>query len=155
MTDVDRDFLANQKGEEGNKLYYAKDYNGAIKLFNEAIELKPNYAEAYKYDLAIKDLDKVKELNPDDKLNELTKVIRDIIDMKRDITPTDNSKSYNPLIQKIEKYTKAIEHVPNNFLNYMQRASIYNQLGDYKSALKDANKVIELEPNHGNNYYLS
>ena len=44
---ADRDFLANQKLEEGLKLYYAKDYSGAIRLYNKAIELNPNLAVAY------------------------------------------------------------------------------------------------------------
>lgn len=47
MEQADRDFLANQKLEEGLKLYYAKDYSGAIRLYNEAIELNPNLAVAY------------------------------------------------------------------------------------------------------------
>ena len=47
LNDTDRDFLANQKLEEGLRHYYADDYAGAIKLYNEAIELKPNYTEAY------------------------------------------------------------------------------------------------------------
>lgn len=44
---ADRDFLANQKLEEGLKLYYAKDYSRAIRLYNKAIELNPNLAVAY------------------------------------------------------------------------------------------------------------
>ena len=58
MNDADSDFLANQKGEEGNKLYYAKDYRTynnrgvsydnlgqkerAIQDYSKAIQLNPN-----------------------------------------------------------------------------------------------------------------
>ena len=40
MNDTDRDFLANQKLEEGLKIYYAKDYNRAIKL---SFEIKSEF----------------------------------------------------------------------------------------------------------------
>ena len=74
MKQTDRDFLANEKLAEGVKLHYAKDYNGAIKLYDEAIQLNPNFAEAYigrnvyrnlgQYERAIQDYDKAIELNP-------------------------------------------------------------------------------------------
>ena len=47
LDEADREFLANQKNEESAKLYYAKDYAGAIKLLNEAIELNPNSFTLY------------------------------------------------------------------------------------------------------------
>lgn len=76
MNDADRDFLANQKFDEGVKLYYAKDYHGAIKLYSEAIALNPNLAEAYfnrgmaygrlhNNKLAVNDFTKAIELKPD------------------------------------------------------------------------------------------
>ena len=47
MNNADREFLANQKFEEGNRLFYAKDFNGAIKYYTESIEINPNLTEAY------------------------------------------------------------------------------------------------------------
>ena len=75
MSDADRDFLANQKFEEALKLYYAKDYQGSIKLNTEAIELKPDWSWPYnnrsmaydylgQYERAIQDYNKALELNP-------------------------------------------------------------------------------------------
>ena len=46
LNDADRDFLANEKLDEGLKLYYAEDYHGAIKLYNEALQLNPKYTMA-------------------------------------------------------------------------------------------------------------
>ena len=43
----DKIFLSNQKVEEGWKLYSNGDYNGAIKLYSEAIELNSYNTNAY------------------------------------------------------------------------------------------------------------
>ena len=70
------DFTANKKLEDGDKLYYAKNFDGAIKFYNEAIDLKPNFAWAYnncgnaygdlrQYDLAIADYDRAIACKPD------------------------------------------------------------------------------------------
>ena len=75
FADADKIFLSNQKSDEGWKLWEQKDFNGAIKLFDEAIELNPQNAQAWyrrssayhllkQYNLAIKDCDKAIELNP-------------------------------------------------------------------------------------------
>ena len=75
MNDADRDFLANQKREEGLKLYYKRNFADAIKYFNEAINLNPNFDWAYisrgnayyysrQYERAIQDYDKAIQINP-------------------------------------------------------------------------------------------
>ena len=46
MNDADRDFLANQKLEEALKLYYAKDYQSAIKIYNKVLKFG-EYPVAY------------------------------------------------------------------------------------------------------------
>ena len=46
MEEADRDFLANEKLEEGNRLAYAKNYEGAIKAYNKVLKFG-EYAEAY------------------------------------------------------------------------------------------------------------
>ena len=40
MEEADRDFLANEKIKEGNRLYYAKDYESAIKAYLKPISQK-------------------------------------------------------------------------------------------------------------------
>ena len=75
LNDADRDFLTNEKLEAGNKLAYAENYHGAIKLYNEALQLKPNFDKAYNnrgieyallgnFNQAIADSTKAIELNP-------------------------------------------------------------------------------------------
>ena len=74
MNDADREFLANQKFEEGNKLYYANDYDEAIKLYDEVLKFG-EYSDAYynrgcaysdlgQYERAIQDYNKAIQINP-------------------------------------------------------------------------------------------
>ena len=43
---IENRFTAQQKLQEGNVLYYQRDYQGAISKYNEAIKLNPDYEEA-------------------------------------------------------------------------------------------------------------
>ena len=67
--------LAYQKSSEASKLYNENDYEGAIKLYDEAIQFNPydynlynnrgrSYYGSKQYEKALKDFDKALELNP-------------------------------------------------------------------------------------------
>ena len=71
----DKIALAKNKFDNAYGFYYKKDYESAIKLFNEVIELNPNFEAAYyylgdiyfsleRYSRAIQDYSKAIELNP-------------------------------------------------------------------------------------------
>ena len=71
----DKIFLSNQKVDEGWKLWNQKDFNGAKNVFDEAVKLNPDNAQAYfgrgtsynsleQYELGIQDLSKAIEINP-------------------------------------------------------------------------------------------
>lgn len=47
FTEIDRETLAAQKLEKGNKLVEQEDYQGAILKYSESIQLNQNYAAAY------------------------------------------------------------------------------------------------------------
>ena len=255
MEQADRDFLANQKLEEGYKRYYFRNYHGAIKFYDEAIQLNPNSARAYnkraiaynklknyeqaladyneaikldpnfgvayynrglvyhqqkqyeqaiqdfsaaikfdpndadyykyrgeayaeleKYEAALKDFDKVIALKPNDvyayfnrgyahyNLQQYELAIKDFdkfIEFNPNELSVQSAKMLRDLAQKalnrgnwqtdshakeIQDFTKKIELAPNNFLNYMKRATAYLKSKDYNSALKDADKVVEMKP---------
>ena len=149
MGQVDRDFLANQKFEEGNKLYYAKDYYGAIKLYREALKLNPNFADAYnnrgnaykdlgQYERAIQDFDKAIQLNPN-----------------YDMAYNNRGVAYYYLGQNeraIQDYDKAIQLNPNYDMAYNNRGVCYNELGQNERAIQDYDKAIELNPNDSTAY---
>ena len=150
MEQVDRDFLANQKVDEAWKLYYAKDYYGAIKLFREAIKLNPNNAYAYygrgtaydelkQHERAIQDFNKAIELNPN-----------------YDYAYNNRGVAYKNLgqyEQAIQDYNKAIELNPNLAEAYSNRGETYRNLKQYEWAIADYNKAIQLNPNNDIAYY--
>ena len=149
MNDADRDFLANQKLEEGNKFAYEKNYNKAIECYGEALKLKPNWDWAYnnrgnayddlgQYERAIQDFDKSIELNPND---------ADYYN--------NRGCAYSDLGQKeraIQDYNKAIELNPNLAEAYTNRGNAYYDLGQKERAIQDYNKAIELNPNYAEAY---
>ncbi len=149
LNDTDRDFLANEKLEEGLALYYAKDYNGAIKLYDEALQLKPDWHWAYnnrgnaysyleQYEQAIKDFNKAIELNPNWEYpyNNLGTVYGRLGQYER----------------AIQDLNKAIELNPNFADAYTNRGNAYDNLGQYERAIQDFNKAIALKPDFASAY---
>ena len=150
IKDVDRDFLANQKNDAGLRLLYDKDYNGAIKTFNEVLELDPYNYKSYnnrgciydylgQHEKAIKDYSKSIELNP----NEFTMYIN------RGLT-YHSMKQYKLAIQDFDK---AIQFKPNFYVTYTHRANIYFDLKQYEQAIQDFDKAIQLNPNDYSIYF--
>lgn len=143
------DFTANRKLEEGNRLYYAKKFDDAIKLYIEAIELKPDGAETYnnrgvayqelqQYDRAIADFNKALEFKQ-----------HEFIYNNRAIAYIRLGK-YD---RAIEDYDKAIELKPDYALSYNNRGITYNDLGQHDRAIENFNRAIELKPNYAEYYY--
>ena len=120
-----------------------KDYKGAIEDYNKAIELKPDFAEAYNnqgvsrhnlsdYKGAIEDYNKAIELKPD---------YADAY-YNRGIS-RDDSRDYNGAI---EDYTKAIELKPDNAEAYYNRAFSRKALSENDKAIADYKKAADLYP---------
>ena len=151
MDDADRDFLANQKLEESLKLYYASDYNGTIKICNEAIKLNPNLYGAYayrglsyyylnQYEKAIQDYNKVVQLKPNNNLEYLYLGL---------------GTAYGQLQQydlAIKSFDKTIQLSPNLSEAYIGRGVSYTGLNQYVQAIQDFNKALQLNPNSSEAY---
>ena len=142
-----------EKREEQNRMtawdYYRRAYKNdvqgkheeAIEDLTKAIELKPDFAEAFnnrgfawknlgQYKRAIEDYNKAIELAP------------------------DNAIAYNncgfawlnlgQYERAIENYNKAIELKPDSVVGYIARSTAWSRLEQYNNAIEDCNEAIEL-----------
>ena len=146
----DKVFLSNQKVDEAWKLWSQNDFNGATKIFDEAIQLNPNNAQAYygrgtayflqqKYERAIQDLNRSIELDPTFALAYNNRGSAYIL-----------LKQYERAIQD---YDKALQLNPNYTEAYNNRGFTYDQSGQYKRAIQDYDKAIQLDQNYTDAYY--
>ena len=149
VNQADRDFLANRKVDEGNKLAYDKDFNGAIRLYNEALQLNPNFIMAYnnrgtaynnlnQHERAIQDLDAAIELDPN-------------------YSWAYNNRGFayahlNQNERAIQDYSTAIKLNPNLSEAYNNRGFAYFNQQQYERAIDDYSTAIELNPNNATTY---
>ncbi len=115
---------ANKLADKGWKLWEKKDYEGAILKYNEAIKLRPNYANFYwkravayeclkNYEQAAIDYTKAKDLR-EKYLNSLD---------SKDISST---------------------HIDRLISEYEDRANNYTKSKNYDNAISDYTKILEL-----------
>ena len=140
---------AEEHFEEGKKHLQEKRWDDAIASFTKAIELKPDYAEAYsnrgiayfekgEHDRAIEDYNKAIERNPD-----------------YAEAYTNRGNAYyrkGEYDRAIEDHNRTIERKPNLAEAYNNRGSVYGSKGEYARAVEDFNKAIELKPNYAKAY---
>ncbi|MFZ4591403.1 MAG: FISUMP domain-containing protein [Ignavibacteria bacterium] len=136
--------------EQGIKKEQSRNYKESINLFTKAIELEPNYSEAYynrgcsyghlkDYLKAIADYTKAIELYP---LFVYAYYNRGFAYL--------NSQNYSKAISDL---TKTIEINPNYAEAYSNRGLAYIQgTQDYSIAILDFTKAIELNPNYSEAY---
>ena len=136
---AERDFLADQKLKEGNKLYYQGDYEGAIKFYNEVLALG-DYVGAYnnrgiayinlnQHDRAIQDFNKVLQVSP-----------------KYDLGYYVRGFAYATLKNyelSFADFNKAISLNPKFGMAYVNRGVVYqNYFRNNEKALADFEKAL-------------
>ena len=125
--------------------YSEKDKQKAVELYTKAIELDPNFSDAYsnrgvlKNDLgdpegAMKDYDKAIELDQNN-----AAAYNNRGNLKKDSNDFEGA---------MIDYDKAIGLDQNSAITYCNRGNLKDDKGDSLGALKDYEKVIELEPNN-------
>lgn len=97
------------------------------------------YAETKEYDLALADLNKEVELNPN----------YDFAYFARGLTYY-NKEDYD---HAITDYTRAIELNPKYENAYYNRGLAYFQKGDYEQSISDYDKALEINPNNATFYH--
>ena len=120
------------------------DYDLAIAGFDRALDLNPNFAEAYNvrgfanlqkedYNLAIADYIRTIELNPNYSAAYNNRGIA--------------YRNQGEVDRAIDDYTRAIELNPNYAEAYNNRGNAHSNFGNYNSAITDCTRAIALDPN--------
>jgi tetratricopeptide (TPR) repeat protein len=164
------------KYDEGNVFAEQEDLNTAIACYTEAIQLEPDYAEAYyrrgvahgqldtprrSHENEIADYTKAIELKPD--LAEAyigrgvafyntgfpTGRLDEKGDFFRDDSLTDTYYS-----KAIADFTEAIRLDPENDDGYFHRGMTYHAQDEYAKAIADYTEAIRLDPQYVVNYYM-
>ena len=118
-----------------------KDTSKAIELYNQAIDIKPDFSEAYNnrgllkkkindQEGALQDYNKAIELAPN---NAGTYNNRGVL--RKDLNDNEGA---------LQDYNKAIELDPNDEGKYNNRADLYLKMNDFDKALADVNHSIDL-----------
>ncbi len=128
-----------------NFIYFKKkNFSKALDFINKAIEINPNFAEAYmekgnalngikKFDSAIKNYEKAIKINPNYSHAYYNKGL--VFHELKKIKDAE------------ENYSKAIKINPNHIYAYNNRAFALQQLKKFDESLKNYNKVYQIDPN--------
>ncbi len=143
-TEFYRGFACHKRGDEAtNSKTKQKEYEKSIGHYTKAIELNPNYVEAYnnrgvaytdkgEYDRALNDCNTAIQLNPHSAATYLNRG-----------NAYQNKGDYD---RAIEDYTKAID-MNHGYANaHFNRGNAYQNKGDYDRAIEDYTKTIDLKP---------
>ncbi len=145
---IARTRTANAYRQHGVDIHNEKqDYDGAIAIYNRAIELDPNNADFFNqrgrsyhqkqdYDRAIEDFNRSLDLDPNNA--NFLGVRGNSLRQKGDYG------------RAIEDFNRAIELDPNNASHFRQRGLCYYLKMDDADAISDYNRAIELDPNNAN-----
>jgi tetratricopeptide (TPR) repeat protein len=139
------------------------DYKGAIADYNQAIQIKPDFAEAYKnrgsakddlgdYQGAIADYNQAIQLKPD---YVEAYICRELVKYSLagdyDIRGLFKSKSED-YQGAITDYNQAIKIKPDYADAYYGRGNAKSNLGDKQGAITDFNQAIQIKPDYVNAY---
>ena len=136
--------------ERGRTSYEAGQYEKAIECFDQALELDPEFADAYTFrglayykqwylDEAIDDYDKAVSLNPQDYYSR----------HNRGLAYYHQGRYEDA----IEDQNIAIEVDPQSVSAYTFRGLAYYYLGRYAEAISDFKKAIDLDPQSYDGYW--
>ena len=67
----------------------------------------------------------------------------------------DAAMNYKRFEEATNKFSQAVELEPDNYVNYLKRATAYQLRGKPLSAIKDYTRILELKPTHWKVFPLS
>ena len=156
-----------EKGNEhlgfqgSNRVYIAPNYLAAIKEYTKALEINPEFKDAYyyrgksyhglgKYEEAIKDFTTLINKNPgndDYYLQRSSSYVEMAIE--KSANPLTNDPAENYYQTAITDATKTLELNPNSELAYYNRGKSYYGLKNYQQAITEYDKCIAINPQNG------
>ena len=153
QSEVSADIYLNR----GDAFLGKGNYDRAIRAYDKAIELKPDFAVAYSnrgeayakkgdYPRAVVDYDKAIELKPSIELPPNAAVAYNI----RGVGFLGKGNYDSAIVD----YTKAIKLKPDNAYAYYNRGQAYHKNGDYDRAIVDYTKVIKLKSDNAYAYFF-
>ncbi len=157
---VEKEFLSNQKVADGNKFYYKRRFDDAIKLYTEALELNEDNIVAcnrrgniYGLLAAQQKNIPIAESNRRQALTDLDKALR----LNPNYADAYGNRGFVYYCAKnfsaaIKDFDKAIQLNPLDAQNYTYRGLCYRQT-DIAKATADFDKAVELLPNNPNVYF--
>ncbi|MEM7581671.1 MAG: tetratricopeptide repeat protein, partial [Cyanobacteria bacterium P01_A01_bin.80] len=131
--------------EQGKVLDAAEEYESALRVFEKAIEIKPDYHKVWNNrGLALRHLGR---------LEEAIASYNKAIEIKPDYYRAWGNKGYalyqlGRLEEAIKSYDKAIEIKPDDDNAWFNRGIALLQLGRLEEAIKSYDKAIEIKPDH-------
>ncbi len=143
--------IADKKTTEQNKNKYQRETRGKVQDRNTQITLEPKFVLTY-YE---KRLDVRRPVYYSESLEKANRNLN----LNRTLKMVNNESPLNELqvkthFQSTENYSKLIAQDPNNESLFFGRGIDFILLQDYENALKDFNKVIELNPKNTNAYFV-
>ena len=129
---------------QGMKSYEQKDYDNALKKFQEAIKLNSKFSTAYSmcglvykelgnYDLAVENITKAIEIEPGHYWNYYSRA--------------DAYTKMNQFDKAVADFTKIIQIEPNKDFGYLSRGYVCYETKKYNNAIEDFTKALQLNPN--------
>jgi serine/threonine protein kinase len=131
--------------EEGNAFFKLKQYKEAIKAYEEAVQLDPNNAVAYRNKgVALNDLGRYEEA-----IKAYEEAIQ--LDPNNAVFYRNRCVALNWLgryEEAIKAYEEAIQLDPNSAVFYRNKGVALSKLGRYEEAIKACEEAIQLDPNN-------
>ncbi len=135
--------------EKGVKFYGPGNFKEALNAYNKAIQLNPQYAEAYiGRGAAYADLG-----NNQQAINDFTKAIQ--LNPKDTLAYLNRGAAFYRLgdyQEAINDLSRAIKSNPLNIEAYIMRGIAYDKLGNYQQAVNDFTKTTQLDPQNASVY---
>ena len=156
-----------EKGNEylgfqgSNRVYISPNYLAAIKEYDKALEINPEFKDAYyyrgksyhglaKYENAIKDFTTLINKDPgndDYYLHRSSSYLEMANEKSANPLTTDPAENYYKIA--ITDATKTLELNPNSELAYYNRGKAYYGLKNYQQAITEYNQCIAINPQNG------